>query len=92
MYFIRNVFLFAGMVFISLATSCVGLQEEEGPQTVLPHILYMDISYSRKRANNREHANRTSNSTQSINLSTPSLPNVREVEVALSLIPRSNLQ
>ena len=28
-------------------TSCVGLQEEEEAQTVLPHVLYMGISYSR---------------------------------------------
>ncbi len=45
--------------FISLVTSCVGLQEEE-PQTADPHILYMGVSYS------RQHSNGTINSIQSI--------------------------
>ena len=45
--------------FISLVTSCVGLLEEE-PQTNLPHVLYIAVSYSHQRAN------RTLNSTQSI--------------------------
>ena len=31
--------------FISLVTSCVGLHEEV-PQTALPHVLYMGVSYS----------------------------------------------
>ena len=36
----------ASVNFISLVTSCVGLQEEE-PQTALPHVIYMGVSYSR---------------------------------------------
>ena len=46
--------------FISQVTSCVGLWEEE-PQTALPHVLYIGVSYS------HWCANAMLKSTQSIN-------------------------